>query len=110
MSQFSKFLLKRIEENNLTKKRSIRELSREIGISHDYLGRIIHGKVIAPEGEIQEKIAYKILKKNEYQEFYDLAAKNRGEIPIDIAKALSQKTNKWDEIRKILEVKKWVKK
>ena len=106
MSQFSEFLLNRIEENNLTKKRSIRELSREIGISHDYLGRIIHGKVIAPEGEIQEKIAYKILKKNEYQEFYNLAAEDRGEIPIDIVKKLSNKTNKWNEIRKILEVEK----
>ena len=59
MSQFSEFLLKRIEENNLTKKRSIRELSREIGISHDYLGRIIHGKVIAPEGEIYGELQLK---------------------------------------------------
>lgn len=106
MSEFSEFLLKRVKENNLIKKKSIRELSREIGISHDYLGRIIYGKVIAPEEKMQEKIAEKIINKNEHQEFYDLAAKDRGEIPIDIAKELSKKANKWDEIRKILEVEK----
>lgn len=106
MSEFSEYLSRKIDENAKLKKQSIRNLSREIGISHDYLGRIIHGKVVAPEGEIQEKIAYRILKKNEYQEFYNLAAKDRGEIPIDIAKKLSNKTKKWNEIRKILEVKK----
>ena len=106
MSEFSEYLSRKIDENSKLKKQSIRNLSREIGISHDYLGRIIHGKVVAPEGEIQEKIAYRILKKNEYQEFYNLAAKDRGEIPIDIAKELSNKTKKWNEIRKILEVKK----
>ena len=106
MSEFSEYLSRKITENSKLKKQSIRNLSREIGISHDYLGRIIHGKVVAPEGEIQEKIAYKILKKNEYQEFYNLAAEDRGEIPIDIVKKLSNKTNKWNEIRKILEVEK----
>lgn len=104
MSEFSKFLLKKIEENDEINKKSIRELAKEIGISHDYLGRIIHGKVIAPEKEIQEKIAYKILKKCEHPKFYDLAAIDRKEIPIDIQRELSQKNKKWNEIRNLLEV------
>lgn len=104
MSEFSEYLSKKITEQN--KKISIREMARNIGISHDYLGRIIHGKVIAPEKGIQEKIAFKLLRKNEYKEFYDLAAKDRGEIPVDILESLSRKSNKWDEIRKILEVEK----
>lgn len=104
MSEFSEYLSKKITEQN--KKISIREMARNIGISHDYLGRIIHGKVIAPEKEIQEKIAFKLLRKNEYKEFYDLAAKDRGEIPVDILESLSRKSNKWNEIRKILEVEK----
>lgn len=106
MSEFSDFLSSKIEENKLTKKISIRKLAKEIGISHDYLGRIIHGKVIAPEKEIQEKIANKVLRKNDYQIFFDLAAKDREEIPIDIQKALSKKSSKWDEIRNILGVEK----
>lgn len=104
MSEFSNFLSKKIDEHNSIRKRSIREFSREIGISHDYLRRILSGKVIAPEQEIQEKIAHKILEENEYQLFYDLAAKNRGEIPIDIQKELSKECNKWNEIRNMLEV------
>ena len=104
MSEFSNFLSKKIDEHNSIKKRSIREFSREIGISHDYFRRILSGKVIAPEQEIQEKIAYKILEESEYQLFYDLAAKDRGEIPIDIQKELSKESNKWNKIRNMLEV------
>lgn len=104
MSEFSEFLLNEIKENDGINKKSIRELAKEIGISHDYFGRIIHGKVIAPEKGIQEKIAFKLLKKNKYKEFYDLAAKDREEIPVDILESLSKKSNKWNEIRKILEV------
>ena len=104
MSEFSEFLSKKIDEKNSIRKRSIREYSREIGISHDQLRRIISGKVIAPEEEIQEKIASKILDENEYQTFFDLAAKDRGEIPIDIQKGLSKESKKWNEIRNLLEV------
>ena len=104
MSEFSKFISEKIDQKNSIKKQSIRELSKEIGISHDYLGRIIHGKVIAPKIETQEKIAKKILDPSDYQEFYDLAAKERNEIPIDILKKLSEDSNKWNKIRKILEV------
>lgn len=104
MSEFSKFLSEKIEEQNSIKKRSIRQFSREIGISHDYLSRIISGKVIAPEQKIQEKIVCKVIDEKDYQIFFDLAAKDRGEIPIDIQKELSKKSNKWNEIRNMLEV------
>ena len=104
MSEFSEFLLKKIKENDEINKKSIRELSKEIGISHDYLGRIIHGKVIAPEKEIQEKIADKVLIRSEYPQFYDLAAIDREEIPIDIQRELAKKNKKWNEIRNLLEV------
>ena len=106
MSEFSEFLLNEIKENDEINKKSIRELAKGIGISHDYFGRIIHGKVIAPEKNIQEKIADKILKESQRQKFYDLAALDRKEIPIDIQRELSQKSKKWNEIRNLLEGKK----
>ena len=39
---------------------------------------------------------------NERKDFYDLAAKNRNDIPIDILEKMSKQDKKWDEIRKIL--------
>ncbi len=37
---------------------------------------------------------------NERKDFYDLAAKNRKDILIDILEKMSKQDRKWDEIRK----------
>ena len=73
-----------------------------MGMSHNYLGQILHGKVIAPEGNIQQKLANELIPMNERKDFYNLAAKNRNDIPIDILENMSKQDKKWDEIRKIL--------
>ena len=84
MSEFSDFLNKKYKEKCKDKKISIRSLANKIGMSHNYLGQILHGKVIAPEGNIQQKLANELIPMNERKYFYDLAAKNRNDIPIDI--------------------------
>lgn len=102
MSEFSDFLNKKYKEKCKDKKISIRSLANKIGVSHNYLGQILHGKVIAPEGNIQQKLANELIPMNERKDFYDLAAKNRNDIPIDILEKMSKQDKKWDEIRKIL--------
>ena len=102
MSEFSDFLNGKYKEKCKDKKISIRSLANKIGISHNYLGQILHGKVIAPEENIQQKLANELIPMNERKKFYDLAAKNRKDIPIDILKKMSKQDKKWDEIRKIL--------
>ena len=102
MSEFSDFLYDKYKEMNKIEKISIRSLANKIGMSHNYLGQILHGKVIAPEGNIQQKLANELIPMNERKDFYDLAAKNRNDIPIDILEKMSKQDKKWDEIRKIL--------
>lgn len=102
MSEFSDFLNEKYKEKCKDKKISIRSLANKIGISHNYLGQILHGKVIAPEGNIQQKLANELIPMNERKDFYNLAAKNRNDIPIDILEKMSKQDKKWDEIRKIL--------
>ena len=102
MSKISDFINKKYKEKKKKKKISIRSLANKIGMSHNYLGQILHGKVIAPEGNIQQKLANELIPMNERKDFYDLAAKNRNDIPIDILEKMSKQDKKWDEIRKIL--------
>lgn len=77
MSEFSKFLYKKYEEKSKTEKVSIRCLAKKLGISHNYLGQILQGKVSAPEGKIQQQLANELIPQEEKNRFYDLAAKDR---------------------------------
>ena len=102
MSEFSDFLSEKYKEKCKDKKISIRSLAKKIDISHNYLGQILHGKVNAPEADIQEKLANELIQTNEREIFYDLAAKDRKEIPIDIMNEILNQNNKWNEIRNIM--------
>lgn len=102
MSRFSKYLLKKYKEKNKVEKVSIRSLATKIGISHNYLSQILNGKVCAPEGNIQKKIANELIPLKERNHFYDLAAQSRKDIPIDIMEKMSKQKNKWNEFRNIL--------
>ena len=103
MSEFSDFLYDKYEEKSKIEKISIRSLANKLGMQHNYLGQIIHGKVCAPEGSIQLKIANELIPLNERKKFYDLAAKDRNNIPIDIMDNIIRQDSKWDEIRKVIE-------
>lgn len=105
MSKFSDFLYDKYKEKNKIEKISIRSLATKIGMSHNYLGQILHGKVCAPEGNIQHKLANELIPINERKKFYDLAAKDRNDIPVDIMDEISKQVNKWDEIRNMIERK-----
>lgn len=102
MSEFSNFLYKNYAEKCKKHKISIRSLATTIGMSHNYLGQILHGKVNAPEADIQKKLANELIRIDERDKFFDLAAKDRKEIPIDIIEKASKQDKKWNEIRSIL--------
>ena len=102
MSEFSDFLNEKYKEKCKNQKISIRSLANKMGMSHNYLGQKKKKKVIAPEGNIQQKLANELIPMNERKDFYNLAAKNRNDIPIDILEKMSKQDKKWDEIRKIL--------
>lgn len=103
MSEFSDFLYKKYIEKCKKQKLSIRSLSKKIGMSHNYLGQILHGKVNAPEATIQKKLANELIDINERKIFFNLAAKDRNEVPIDIFEKASKEANKWSKLREILE-------
>ena len=105
MSEFSDFLYAKYTEKNETNRTSIRSLARKIGMSHNYLCQILYGKVSAPEGVIQQKLAKELIPKNEQKRFYDLAAKDRNDIPVDIKEKITKYNNQWDEIREVIERK-----
>lgn len=102
MSEFSDFLYKNYMEKCKKQKISIRSLASTVGMSHNYLGQILHGKVNAPESDIQKKLANELIATNEKDKFFDLAAKDRNEIPIDIIEEASKQEGKWNAIRIIL--------
>lgn len=102
MSEFSNFLSEKYKDKCKEKKISIRSLANKIGMSHNYLGQILHGKVNAPEADIQKKLADELIPTNERENFYDLAAKDRKDIPIDIMDEILKQNNKWNEIRNIM--------
>lgn len=102
MSEFSDFLSEKYKDKCKEKKISIRSLANKIGMSHNYLGQILHGKVNAPEADIQKKLADELIPTNERENFYDLAAKDRKDIPIDIMDEILKQNNKWNEIRNIM--------
>lgn len=106
MSEFSDFLYKKFNEKNKIEKISIRSLAQTIGMSHNYLNQILQGKVKAPDRNIQNKLAEELIEESERKKFFDLAAKDRKYIPIDIVEEASKQEGKWNEIRKILEAKK----
>lgn len=105
MSEFSDFLYAKYTEKNEAKKTSIRSLAKKIGMSHNYLCQILYGKVSAPEGVIQQKLAKELIPQAEQKQFYDLAAKDRNDIPIDIKEKITKHDNQWDEIREVIERK-----
>jgi transcriptional regulator with XRE-family HTH domain len=102
MSEFSEFLFRKYKDKYKDKKISVRSLAKKIGMSHNYLGQLLRGKVNAPEGIIQKKIANELIPINERQYFYDLAAKDRKDIPIDMMEEIAKQNDKWNKIRNIL--------
>lgn len=77
--KFGLFLLnKRIEHNY-----SLREFSRIIGISPEYLSKIENGLRSAPSEDILYRISIKLgLNKEEKEQLYDLAAQSKSNLSL----------------------------
>ncbi|MBS5863776.1 MAG: helix-turn-helix transcriptional regulator [Clostridium sp.] len=96
MSTFSDFLKKEISKNNYSQNK----FAKEIGISSYYLGQLIKGEKRPPSREIQNKIVVALnFAENKKNEFYDLIAKEKNDIPSDIYDEIKD-SNNWNEIRK----------
>lgn len=96
MSEFSEFLNDKCKKNV----NSIRKIAIKAGITHTYLLQLMNSKKEPPEAKTQEKIVKALeLKENEAIKFYDLAAKQRGDIPADIYIKVLNNKKIYKEIR-----------
>lgn len=81
VSEFSEFLRYKCKENN----NSIRKIASNAEITHTYLLQLMNSKKDPPEYKTQVNIAKALgLKEDDSIKFYDLAAKQRGDIPADV--------------------------
>ena len=97
--EFGEFLKTLIKDAGMTQY----EFYSELGIKKAYFYDILSGRVSPPPPELQFR-AMDILKVDERtkKEFYDLAAKGRGDFPADIAKAVKGNPKALDQIRKVI--------
>lgn len=92
----------------------LRELIRQSGLSQaefysaieitkPYFYDILSGKVNPPPSKVQYKMLEHLnVDEPQRNEFFNLAAKGRQEIPADIAKLISDHPEELDKIRKVL--------
>jgi transcriptional regulator with XRE-family HTH domain len=93
---FSAYLVKKRNEINLTNSK----LASKASISAVYLGEIINNRKNPPDKKTQYALADALqLTENEKIEFFNLAANERGEIPVDIYDYLLKSKDLLNEIR-----------
>lgn len=73
----------------------------EVGITKPYYYDIVSGKINPPPPKIQYRMLeiLKGISNNQRNEFLNLAAKGRGEIPADIAKLITDHPQDLEQIR-----------
>lgn len=96
---FGSFLKSLIKDAGLTQM----EFYRKWGIKKPYFYDIVSGRINPPPAELQFK-AMEILNATPETRvtFYDLAAKDRGDIPADIAQWVTENPSAIGNIRKFL--------
>lgn len=96
MSEFSEFLNNKCKKN----KDSIRRIATKAEITHTYLLQLMSSKKDPPEPKTQEKIVKALeLQGQDIIKFYDLAAKQRGDIPADVYMKILNNKKIYKEIR-----------
>lgn len=96
---FGDYLKKMIKQAGITQS----DFYTSIKITKPYFYDILSGKVNPPPPEIQYRMLDKLkIEGSQRNEFLNLAAEGREEIPADIAKLIADNTEKLDEIRKSL--------
>lgn len=99
MSQetFSMFLTRK--KNSVLLNNS--QLAKKANITSAYLGEILNNKKCPPDKKTQYALAKALeLKYEECLELFDLAAKERGEIPVDVYEYLLTHSSIVSELRK----------
>ena len=99
MSKFITFLKKEFNNKNTSQNK----FAQSLGISSYYLGQLLKGEKSPPDRNLQIRISEELelegQKKNQY---FDLIAKEREDIPTDIYMKILNHPDKWDEIRKFM--------
>ena len=91
----------------LIKKEGVTQQSfyNQVGIGKPYFYDILSGKVCPPPAEVQTRMvsALKKISKEEKNLLFDIAARERKEVPADIAKMLFDNPSDMASVRKVLE-------
>jgi transcriptional regulator with XRE-family HTH domain len=99
-SNFGELLKQLIKKEGLSQQ----DFHTKVGIGKPYFYDIVSGKVAPPPPEVQYRMIGILTKAtlDEKNRFFDIAAKERNEIPADIAKLINDNPNDIGAIRKIL--------
>lgn len=93
---FSDFLIKKRDSIPLNNS----QLAKKAGITSVYLGEIIKKKKCPPEKKTQYALADALqISEEERCRLFDLAARERNEIPVDVYDYIANHVNIVDEIR-----------
>ena len=81
MSKFKTFLKNEFDKKQISQNK----FAQKLGISSFYLGQLLKGEKSPPDRELQIKISEELdLSKQKKNQFYDLIAKEKNDIPTDI--------------------------
>ena len=103
MSKFQTFLNRKLKKNELSKNK----FAKMLGVTSTYVGQLTNGNKPPPDRNLQIKIAENLdMNRIEKEKFYNSTAKEKNDIPADIYEHILNNPEKWNEIRKTLEVEK----
>ena len=92
-----------IKNKRINKSYSIRAMADILQLSHGYLADIEKGRRQAPNKVILDKIISALeLNKPDKELLYDLAAKTRNDIPVDIKEYILSNKDSYNTIRKLI--------
>ena len=96
---FGNFLREMIKQTGISQS----EFYSAVGITKPYFYDILSGKVNPPPPDVQYKMLENLnLDEQQRNEFLNLAAEGRGEVPADIAKLIADHPLELDKIRETL--------
>ncbi len=102
MSKFKTFFKNEFDKKQISQNK----FAQRLGISSFYLGQLLKGEKSPPDRELQIKILEELnLSKQKQNQYYDLIAKEKNDIPTDIYQYILYNSDKWDEIREEIERK-----
>lgn len=98
---FGELLKQYIKKEGITQQK----FYESVGIGKPYFYDIASGKVCPPPADVQMRMTSALTKLTleEKNAFFDIAAKERGEVPADIAKMLFDHPTDMASVRKVLQ-------